>query len=43
MSQSTELADEFTDNFTDPSRHLEYLVTPEATAAYVGAFASAQR
>jgi 2-polyprenyl-6-methoxyphenol hydroxylase-like FAD-dependent oxidoreductase len=39
MSQSTKLADEFTDNFTDPSRHLEYLATPEATTAYVAEFA----
>jgi 2-polyprenyl-6-methoxyphenol hydroxylase-like FAD-dependent oxidoreductase len=39
MSQSSELADEFTDNFTDPSRHLEYLSSPEATASYLGRFA----
>ena len=43
MTQSAELANEFTDNFTDPSRHLEYLATPEATAAYVAEFAPGER
>jgi 2-polyprenyl-6-methoxyphenol hydroxylase-like FAD-dependent oxidoreductase len=39
MSQNPELANEFTDNFTDPGRHLEYLSSPEATAAYLARFA----
>ena len=39
MSQNPALADAFTDNFTDPARHLEYLASPEATAAYIGSFA----
>ena len=39
MSQSPELANEFTDNFTDPSRHLEYLASPEATTAFLSRFA----
>ena len=38
MSQSSELADEFTDNFTDPGRHLAYLASPEATTAYLSRF-----
>jgi 2-polyprenyl-6-methoxyphenol hydroxylase-like FAD-dependent oxidoreductase len=38
MSQNPALADEFTDNFTDPARHLDYLASPEATAAYLEAF-----
>jgi len=38
MTQNRALADEFTDNFTDPGRHLEYLVSPEATSAYVRSF-----
>ena len=38
MSQNPALADEFTDNFTVPSRHLEYLSSPGATAAYLAAF-----
>lgn len=40
MSQNPALADAFTDNFTDPARHLEYLASPEATAAYVAGFAA---
>ena len=39
MSQNPALADAFTDNFTDPSRHLQYLASPEATAAYVAEYA----
>jgi 2-polyprenyl-6-methoxyphenol hydroxylase-like FAD-dependent oxidoreductase len=39
MSQIPALADEFTDNFTDPARHLEYLASPEATTAYLAQFA----
>jgi hypothetical protein len=38
MSQNPSLADTFTDNFTDPARHLEYLASPEATEAYLAAF-----
>ena len=38
MSQNPALANEFTDNFTDPGRHLEYLATPDATAAYIAEF-----
>jgi 2-polyprenyl-6-methoxyphenol hydroxylase-like FAD-dependent oxidoreductase len=38
MSQNPELANEFTDNFTDPARHLEYLSSPEATGAYLARF-----
>jgi hypothetical protein len=40
MAQNPALADDFTDNFTDPMRHLERLGTPEAAAAYVASFAS---
>jgi 2-polyprenyl-6-methoxyphenol hydroxylase-like FAD-dependent oxidoreductase len=39
MSQNPELANEFTDNFTDPARHLEYLSSPEATQEYLARFA----
>ena len=39
ISQNPALADEFTDNFTDPSRHLEYLASQEATEAYLAEFA----
>jgi 2-polyprenyl-6-methoxyphenol hydroxylase-like FAD-dependent oxidoreductase len=38
MSQNPALANEFTDNFTDPAKHLEYLSSPEATAAYLARF-----
>jgi 2-polyprenyl-6-methoxyphenol hydroxylase-like FAD-dependent oxidoreductase len=38
MSQNPALADAFTDNFTDPARHLEYLESPQATTAYVARF-----
>jgi 2-polyprenyl-6-methoxyphenol hydroxylase-like FAD-dependent oxidoreductase len=41
MSQNRALADEFTNNFTDPARHLEYLASPEATSAYLASFAEA--
>jgi 2-polyprenyl-6-methoxyphenol hydroxylase-like FAD-dependent oxidoreductase len=39
MSQSRELADDFTENFTIPQRQLENLATPESAAAYLGRFA----
>jgi len=39
MSQNPALSNDFTDNFTDPARHLEHLASPEATAAYVASFA----
>ena len=38
VSQSPALANEFTDNFTDPARHLAYLESPAATEAYLAAF-----
>jgi 2-polyprenyl-6-methoxyphenol hydroxylase-like FAD-dependent oxidoreductase len=38
MSQSSALADDFTDNFNAPDRQWEHLSSPEATAAYVGRF-----
>jgi len=38
MSQNQALADAFTDNFTDPGRHLEYLVSAEATEEYISRF-----
>ena len=40
MSQNRALADDFTANFTEPSRHLEYLASAEATAEYIGSFAA---
>jgi 2-polyprenyl-6-methoxyphenol hydroxylase-like FAD-dependent oxidoreductase len=40
MSQNPALADDFTDNFTDPARHLEHLASPDATAAYIAGFAA---
>jgi hypothetical protein len=40
MSQNPALADDFTDNFTDPARHLEHLASPETAAAYVESFAA---
>jgi 2-polyprenyl-6-methoxyphenol hydroxylase-like FAD-dependent oxidoreductase len=39
MSQNRALADDFTANFTQPQRHLEYLASADATAAYIGSFA----
>ncbi len=41
MSQNPALSDDFTDNFTDPARHLENLESPETVAGYVGRFAAA--
>jgi hypothetical protein len=41
MSQLTALADDFTESFTDPARHLEHLASHETAAAYVAAFAPA--
>jgi 2-polyprenyl-6-methoxyphenol hydroxylase-like FAD-dependent oxidoreductase len=38
MSQNKALCDDFTDNFNRPDLQWEHLKTPEATAAYVGAF-----
>jgi 2-polyprenyl-6-methoxyphenol hydroxylase-like FAD-dependent oxidoreductase len=38
MSQNPALADTFTDNFTDPARHLEYLAGPEETATFLATF-----
>jgi 2-polyprenyl-6-methoxyphenol hydroxylase-like FAD-dependent oxidoreductase len=40
MSQNLALANDFTNNFTDPGRHLANLATPEAAAAYVASFPS---
>jgi 2-polyprenyl-6-methoxyphenol hydroxylase-like FAD-dependent oxidoreductase len=40
MSRNRALADRFTDNFTDPARHLEYLASPEAAAAFVESLAA---
>ncbi len=42
MSQNLALANDFTDNFTDPSRHLANLSSPEAAAAYIAAFSPPQ-
>jgi 2-polyprenyl-6-methoxyphenol hydroxylase-like FAD-dependent oxidoreductase len=39
MSQNRALSDDFTDNFTDPARHLEHLASLESARAYVGSFA----
>jgi 2-polyprenyl-6-methoxyphenol hydroxylase-like FAD-dependent oxidoreductase len=41
MSQLSALADDFTESFTDPARHLAHLATPETAAAYVASFAPA--
>src|SRR5262249_3181306 len=38
MSQNPALADDFTENFTVPGRHLENLATPESAAAYLPRF-----
>lgn len=38
MSQNPDIANDFTDNFTDPGRHLANLGTPEAAAAYIASF-----
>ncbi len=40
MSQNPALANDFTDNFTDPSRHLANLASPDAAAAYIASFSS---
>jgi 2-polyprenyl-6-methoxyphenol hydroxylase-like FAD-dependent oxidoreductase len=42
MSQNPALANDFTDDFTRPWRHLEHLASAEATAAYVASFAEEQ-
>jgi 2-polyprenyl-6-methoxyphenol hydroxylase-like FAD-dependent oxidoreductase len=39
MSQNRALCDDFTDNFNRPDLQWEHLQSPEATAAYIGAFA----
>jgi 2-polyprenyl-6-methoxyphenol hydroxylase-like FAD-dependent oxidoreductase len=39
MSQNPALSNDFTDNFTDPTRQLAHLASPEATAAYIASFA----
>ncbi len=41
MAQDPALADDFTDNFTAPWRHLEHLASAETAAAYIGSFAAA--
>jgi 2-polyprenyl-6-methoxyphenol hydroxylase-like FAD-dependent oxidoreductase len=41
MSQLKALADDFTESFTDPARHLANLASHETAAAYVAAFAPA--
>jgi 2-polyprenyl-6-methoxyphenol hydroxylase-like FAD-dependent oxidoreductase len=41
MSQNPRLSDDFTNNFTQPWRHLEYLASPETAAEYIGSFAPA--
>ena len=38
MSQNKALCDDFTDNFNRPDLQWEHLRSPEATAAYIGAF-----
>ena len=38
MSQSSALADDFTNNFNHPDRQWQHLSSPEATEAYVGRF-----
>jgi 2-polyprenyl-6-methoxyphenol hydroxylase-like FAD-dependent oxidoreductase len=43
MSQNPALSDDFTDNFTQPWKHLEHLASPEAAAAYVARFAELAR
>ncbi len=40
MSQNPALADDFTENFTVPGRHLDNLATPESAAAYLASFAA---
>ena len=40
MSQNPGLSDDFTDNFTDPARHLEHLESAETATAYVESFAA---
>ena len=40
MSQNPALADDFTDNFTDPARQLEHLASSDAAGAYIGSFAA---
>jgi 2-polyprenyl-6-methoxyphenol hydroxylase-like FAD-dependent oxidoreductase len=41
MSQLRPLADDFTESFTDPARHLANLASDETAAAYVASFAPA--
>src|SRR5262249_38692117 len=41
MSQNPAMSNDFTDNFTDPARHLEHLASPETAAAYLESFAAA--
>ncbi len=38
MSENPALADDFTEGFTDPARHLEHFASPEAAAAYAASF-----
>jgi 2-polyprenyl-6-methoxyphenol hydroxylase-like FAD-dependent oxidoreductase len=40
MSQNPAMSNDFTDNFTDPARHLEHLASPETANAYVESFAA---
>ena len=39
MSQNRALADDFTDNFTEPEKQLANLADLDAAAAYIGSFA----
>jgi 2-polyprenyl-6-methoxyphenol hydroxylase-like FAD-dependent oxidoreductase len=39
MSQNRALADDFTDNFTQPAKHLANLASMDTAAAYIGSFA----
>jgi 2-polyprenyl-6-methoxyphenol hydroxylase-like FAD-dependent oxidoreductase len=41
MSQNQALCDDFTENFNRPDLQWEHVASPEATAAYIGAFAPA--